>query len=415
MSSQKQRRLSRLKKAMTFVLMGTVCLTAAASVAALTQTFEVSDPDVVVENKSEEKKNKEEIIHIDCAALENAGGEKALQVFNAAGSKENNFTMNVKENEAPALASKKKENKAEKENKETKEEVSEEVEESSEVSTNNDVNNDIVWYSVQIDLRGNKLNKKVPAGTVGSVLAYLDIQLTEYDSLNADLENEISDNENIVIKRTVVVTDVEEKEIGFKTVTKESETLFEGETKVDTEGEKGVKQITVEKTYVNGKFTSKKEVSSEVVKEPVDKVVLKGTAKKVDHFTNTENGTEVVDNGDGKTFVDASGNERQYVDVMTGSGTAYYAEPGASTATGRDAQYGVVAVNPNVIPYGSKLYIVSNDGEVIYGDAVAGDTGGGLMDNLILVDLFYPTYDECCVFGRRDVTIYILEYGNEFR
>ena len=48
-------------------------------------------------------------------------------------------------------------------------------------------------------------------------------------------------------------------------------------------------------------------------------------------------------------------------------------------------------------------------------NAVAGDTGGGLMANLILVDCFYPTYDECCVFGRRDVTIYILEYGNEFR
>ena len=411
MSSHKQRRLSRLKKAITFILMGTVCLTAAASVAALTQTFEVSDPDVVVDSKSEEKKNKEEIINIDCTALENAEGEKVLQVFDAAGSDEKSFAMNVKENEAPALAAKKNENKAVKD-------ASEDAvkdEQAPEVSTNNDVNNDIVWYSVKINLRGKEINKKVPAGTVESVLAYLDIQLTEYDSLNADLEKEIGDNENIVITRTVVVSDVEQKEIGFKTITKESSTLFKGETKVDTEGEKGVKEITVEKTYVNGKLTSKKEVSSEVVSEPVDKVVLKGTAEKVDHFSNTENETEVVDNGDGKTVVDADGNEREYVDVMTGSGTAYYADAGASTATGRDAQYGVVAVNPNVIPYGSKLYIVSNDGEVIYGDAVAGDTGGGLMENLILVDLFYPTYDECCVFGRRDVTIYILEYGNEFR
>ena len=63
----------------------------------------------------------------------------------------------------------------------------------------------------------------------------------------------------------------------------------------------------------------------------------------------------------------------------------------------------------------SKLYIVSNDGEIIYGEAVAGDTGGALMDGSAIVDLYYPTYDECCVFGRRDVTIYVLEWGNEFR
>ena len=123
----------------------------------------------------------------------------------------------------------------------------------------------------------------------------------------------------------------------------------------------------------------------------------------------------MTNNGDGQTFTDANGVVRNYLQVLTGSGTAYYAEPGAGTATGRLAQYGVVAVNPNIIPYGSKLYIVSNDGEIIYGEAVAGDTGGALMDGSAIVDLYYPTYDECCVFGRRDVTIYVLEWGNEFR
>lgn len=392
MSSHKRKKSLRLKKAVSIVVMGTICLTAAASVAALAQTFEVKDA-VIVGNVSDNdpgNNKKETIVPIKSVALEKKNGDNVLTAFETNTTKESKVEMELKKNETPALADKSDEEPA-------------------------DVSNDIVWCSVKINLRGKDLYKKVPLGTVSDVLAYLKIELTDKDSLNVDLDKEIKNNENIVVTRTVVGTSVIEKEIGFKTVNKDSETLFEGDTKVETEGEKGVQKITIEKTYINGKLASQKEIDKEIVKEPVDKVVLKGTAEKVDHFATAQNGAEVKANEDGKTFTDANGVEREYVDVLTGSGTAYYAEPGAGTATGRLAQYGVVAVNPNIIPYGSKLYIVSNDGEVIYGDAVAGDTGGGLMDNLILVDLFYPTYDECCVFGRRDVTIYILEYGNEFR
>ena len=102
-----------------------------------------------------------------------------------------------------------------------------------------------------------------------------------------------------------------------------------------------------------------------------------------------------------------------YTRVLTGSGTAYYAPAGALTATGRLARYGVVAVDPDIIPYGSILYIVSNDGQVVYGYAVAGDTGGALWAGTAIVDLYYNTYDECCQFGRRDVTIYVLEGVSE--
>ena len=73
----------------------------------------------------------------------------------------------------------------------------------------------------------------------------------------------------------------------------------------------------------------------------------------------------------------------------------------------------VVAVDPDIIPYGSILYIVSNDGQVVYGYAVAGDTGGALWAGTAIVDLYYNTYDECCQFGRRDVTIYVLEGVSE--
>jgi 3D (Asp-Asp-Asp) domain-containing protein len=67
------------------------------------------------------------------------------------------------------------------------------------------------------------------------------------------------------------------------------------------------------------------------------------------------------------------------------------------TATGMPVGRGVVAVDPSVIPFGSRLYIPG------YGNGVAADIGGGIRGNII--DLWFPTYAECAGWGRRTVTI----------
>lgn len=96
-------------------------------------------------------------------------------------------------------------------------------------------------------------------------------------------------------------------------------------------------------------------------------------------------------------------NGYSYKKKLRGSTTAYTARSGARTSTGRKATFGVVAVNPKIIPYGTKLYIPG------YGTAIAGDTGGALMKGTALVDVFYPTYKQCCQWGRRNLDIYILK------
>jgi 3D (Asp-Asp-Asp) domain-containing protein len=67
------------------------------------------------------------------------------------------------------------------------------------------------------------------------------------------------------------------------------------------------------------------------------------------------------------------------------------------TATGMPVGRGVVAVDPSVIPLGSRLYIPG------YGNAVAADVGSGIQGNTI--DLWYPTFAECAAWGRRTVTV----------
>jgi 3D (Asp-Asp-Asp) domain-containing protein len=69
------------------------------------------------------------------------------------------------------------------------------------------------------------------------------------------------------------------------------------------------------------------------------------------------------------------------------------------TATGRRAQYGVVAVDPRVIPLHTLLFVEG------YGFAVAADTGGAIKGNII--DVCLPTNAECRQWGRRQVTVHI--------
>lgn len=106
--------------------------------------------------------------------------------------------------------------------------------------------------------------------------------------------------------------------------------------------------------------------------------------------------------------LNANGLPQNYTRIIEGTACAYTAASGAVTATGTTPRIGTVAVNPRIIPYGSKLFIVSDSG-YCYGYAVAEDTGGDLLNNSILVDLYMDTREDCLAFGRRRVKIYILE------
>ena len=64
------------------------------------------------------------------------------------------------------------------------------------------------------------------------------------------------------------------------------------------------------------------------------------------------------------------------------------------------AQYGIAAVDTDVIPLGTRLYIPG------YGEAIAADTGGAIVGDRI--DLCMESYSEAMAFGRRDVTVYVL-------
>ena len=71
------------------------------------------------------------------------------------------------------------------------------------------------------------------------------------------------------------------------------------------------------------------------------------------------------------------------------------------TASGMKPQVGVVAVDPKVIPLGTKLYVEG------YGEAIAGDTGGAIKG--MRIDVFLPDKDSCMKWGRRKVKVWKIE------
>jgi len=120
-----------------------------------------------------------------------------------------------------------------------------------------------------------------------------------------------------------------------------------------------------------------------------------------------ENAVSLLDVPQWLSF-DENGVPTEYVTVLTGNACAYTAEPDALMSTGEPVFQGYVAVDPDIIPYGSELYIVAEDGEV-YGYAIAADTGYSVREGHIIVDLFMNEYDDCIQWGNKPVNVYVLK------
>jgi len=256
-------------------------------------------------------------------------------------------------------------------------------------------------YSVTVTADGVSATVCLGAGkTAKDAVAAAGVTLGEADLLNVSADRFVSDGLAVSVTRVAYKDYQKTYKLSYKTVVKYTSTLRQGATKVQQAGVAGEKTVTYRDRLEDGKVISTETLKTEVTKQPVDKIVLKGT--KVG---------KVVSEAPFDIALDSAGQPLNYTKKLTGTATAYTTDRGDSgawTASGRRAQVGVVAVDPRVIPYGTKLWIVSEDGNVVYGYAVAGDTGGAVRSGKVLVDLYYDTYGECSSFGRRKMNVYII-------
>lgn len=177
--------------------------------------------------------------------------------------------------------------------------------------------------------------------------------------------------------------------------------LAAGEETVLREGRAGCMEETVLITYKNGRKLTRTVLSRRTLKEPADTVILYGVDRSASVRTHPADPT-----ASGGILLTPQGDRLSYTRVLSCTATAYSCEGRVgTTAIGTTARVGAVAVDPDYIPYGTKMYIVSDDGAYVYGYATAEDCGNFRGYH---VDLYFDTVDECWTFGRRTCTVYIL-------
>lgn len=259
-------------------------------------------------------------------------------------------------------------------------------------------------FPVYITMGDKTTEIKFFGGTVAEALVEAGFTFDEYDFVEPALDTRITETAYIDYTDISYESGSTTEEIPFTTKNEYSSSLDKGTIKVTQKGSNGVKLVSYTQKYVNGVPTLKEITSTEILTNPVNAVQLVGTK------VNYANPSQWISTLSPATAIelDSNGVPVKYKSKMTVRATAY-TYTGNNCSTGVKPQPGYIAVNPKVIPYGTKMFIKTVDGKYIYGYAVAADTGGFIKKYPTGVDLFFSTNSECNKFGVRNAEIYILE------
>lgn len=215
------------------------------------------------------------------------------------------------------------------------------------------------------------------APTVADFLQQEGIEPGANTQVSVPLSSSLRDGEQVAIHHYDTKTSVKTEALQFQTIRRRTDTLYVGQQRVLTHGVKGSKEIRTTTVLRDGKVVSQS-TTSKVVQKPVNEVIEIGTKPRLQHLTARGVGSLVI------------------LKQLTVVATAYVA--GGITATGVPAQPGVIAVDPSVIPLGTKLYIPG------IGIVRAEDTGGAIRGNRI--DICMSSQGLALNWGARTIQIY---------
>ncbi|MPM89146.1 hypothetical protein SDC9_136254 [bioreactor metagenome] len=173
-----------------------------------------------------------------------------------------------------------------------------------------------------------------------------------------------------------------QQDVPFTVIRQPNATMEKGVEEVVEAGQNGVKTVSVKMHFADEKQVTEEVIAETIIVQPKPQIINVGTRDTI----NTSRGAQ------------------RFRSVAWMEATAYLPTDGSAeglTATGIPARRGIVAVDPDIIPLGTRVYIPG------YGVGLAADTGGAIIGNKI--DLCMESSSEAWRFGRRDVKVYILE------
>jgi uncharacterized protein YabE (DUF348 family) len=250
--------------------------------------------------------------------------------------------------------------------------------------------------NIEVAVDGAQRKLKSAEKDVAALLQTEGIPFYDKDKISPPLTTPIKEGLKVVITRVDSKIITESKPIDFSTIVKKDDNLEKGVTKVLEEGQAGERLVSTHIIYEDGKEVSREVIKDEIAKEPVQKVLAMGTLGVIRPSRG------------GKAYytrsmvMKATAYTAGYESTGKRPGDRGYGKTASGTMVKRNADgYSTIAVDPRVIPIGTRLYVEG------YGFAVAEDTGGAIKGNII--DVYFPTVWEAKNWGVKRVKVYVLK------
>ncbi|MHB1126072.1 MAG: ubiquitin-like domain-containing protein [Bacillota bacterium] len=237
-----------------------------------------------------------------------------------------------------------------------------------------------IWkaFPVEVTADGDTTRVVTTSTSVGGLLEDLGIGLSATDRASLPMEMAVFPGVKIEVTRVTNRIFQQTRTIPSQVVRQYDDRLEKGIRRVAQSGAEGKEEISIKVNYENGQEVSREIVAKKVIKQALDRIIAMGTISYASRG--------------GQTF-----NFERAIEVLA---TAY-TYTGNKTATGIQPRVGIVAVDRNVIPLGTKLYVEG------YGFARAMDVGSGIKGNHI--DVFLESEQEARRWGRKNTKVYVLK------
>lgn len=247
-----------------------------------------------------------------------------------------------------------------------------------------------VKHSVPVAVKVDGQTKKLisASATVGELLQQAGIKFNRNDLIKPAVSTRLKKDMEITVVRLSKQVEAIQSPIPFQIVEEVDGDLPQGFRQVIITGQAGISLQMFEVIKADGREKSRQLKCERVLIDPVNEIVRVGTKPLKARQLAMAVEPGAVSRGTYRTI------------VMIATAYTPGHDCGKYTASGIPAKRGVVAVDPRIIPLGTRLYIEG------YGEAVAADTGGKIKGNRI--DLCFDTLEEAKSFGRRSVVVQIL-------
>lgn len=251
-------------------------------------------------------------------------------------------------------------------------------------------------YPVNIEVDGKLIEVMTANEKTGEILKEYAISIGNQDRTEPTADEKVSKYETIKVVRVKEKIVTQKEDIPFERMIQYNYKLDKGKINVIKKGENGEREAKYKVVYEDGKEVEKELIEEKVLKSPQEELIEEGTAMMVATSRGNIRAKKAIK-------MTATAYDISFESCGKYPGDKNY----GITRSGTKVRPGVVAVDPKVIPLGSKLYIKSTDGSKDYGIASAEDIGGAIKGNRI--DLYFESPKDVKKYGRRKVLVYILK------